>query len=455
MQFVKTSDLKPGMRLAKPIYNKMGVLLYERDTKLTIQGINSIENFGLIGIFILEPAEPLPPLSKEDLEFEQFQTIYMFKLKENMDHLEKEEAPASLPSLVADIYSHYGVIDHKLNFVQTLRSSADFTYKHAISVAILCALISNELHIPREDQAALITAALLYDFGYLYVPQSVLDKGDDLTDSDKDFIQMNLERGYEAIRPRYEECDLPKASLEIIQQIIFSRSKTLKIKKPTDHLGILVDILKVADKFDRLTAMNINHPPVSEVSATTYLMQNCHMYSLKIIAALAQCIHILPTGACVDLSDGEKALVLQENPDDFRHPMVLKFNNNMIYDLSDPIIGDSLHVTDIMKTMDNRIAIDEETLKHFVADQYIKETADKFRCAKIESARIRQQMKAQEEMESLLDSASILPDLILPEDDKTNDANTDTNTDAATKSDAPDVSLEHVIKKPKKRVKLV
>ena len=59
MQFVKTADLKPGMRLAKPIYNKMGVLLYERDTLLTMQGINSIENFGLIGIFILEPAEPV------------------------------------------------------------------------------------------------------------------------------------------------------------------------------------------------------------------------------------------------------------------------------------------------------------------------------------------------------------------------------------------------------------
>lgn len=81
MQFVKTSDLKPGMRLAKPIYNKMGVLLYERDTKLTIQGINSIENFGLIGIFILEPAEPLPPLSKEDLEFEQFQNHLYVQVK--------------------------------------------------------------------------------------------------------------------------------------------------------------------------------------------------------------------------------------------------------------------------------------------------------------------------------------------------------------------------------------
>ena len=78
MQFVKTADLKPGMRLAKPIYNKMGVLLYERDTLLTMQGINSIENFGLIGIFILEPAEPVPPLSREDLEFEQFQTCLLY-----------------------------------------------------------------------------------------------------------------------------------------------------------------------------------------------------------------------------------------------------------------------------------------------------------------------------------------------------------------------------------------
>ncbi len=50
MKFVKTEDLKPGMRLAKPVFNKNGVLLYDRDTKLTGQGVNSIYNFGLIGL---------------------------------------------------------------------------------------------------------------------------------------------------------------------------------------------------------------------------------------------------------------------------------------------------------------------------------------------------------------------------------------------------------------------
>lgn len=410
MQFVKTADLKPGMRLAKPIYNKMGVLLYERDTKLTIQGINSIENFGLIGIFILEPAEPLPPLSREDLEFEQFQTIYMFKLKDNMDKLQENLVPDTLLSLVNDIQTHYGILDHKLNFTQTLRSSADFVYKHSISVAILSAMISNEMRLPLPERTALITAALLYDFGYLYVPQAVLDKGDDLTASDKNFIQMNLERGYETIRPRYEECDLPKASLEIIQQIIFQKSQTLKIKDPTETIKLLYDILKVADQFDRLTAMNINNPPVSEVAAMTFLKKRSRTYNPRVIAALAECIHILPTGACVDLSDGEKALVLVENAADFTRPMILKFSNNLIYDLSDPVIGDSLRIIDIMKTMDNRIAIDEETLKHFVTDKYIQETADRFRKRKLAIAQRKQQETQQKAMDSLLEGASILVD---------------------------------------------
>lgn len=409
MQFIKTADLKPGMRLAKPIYNKIGVLLYERDTKLTQQGISSIEHFGLIGIFILEPAEPVPPISEEDLKFEQLQTIYLFKLKENMDKLLTQLTPDTLTALTDNIQLHFGGLNHKINFTQTLRSSADFVYKHSISTAILCAMIANRLQISKEASDALITSALLHDFGYLYVPQSVLDKGEALSDTDMGFIQMNLERGYEAIRPCYDDtCDLPKLSLDIIQQIIFQNSRTFKIKPPAEHVQLLCDILKTADRFDRLTAMNINHPPLSEIAAMNILYKDRPAYNRHVINALADCIHILPTGACVDLSSGEKALVLEENTADFMHPMILKFSNNKLYDLSIPSIGRSLRVLDIMKTMDNRIAIDEETLKHFVADKHIRETADRFRRRKLEAAQRRQFTERQEHMNSMLDETPLL-----------------------------------------------
>ena len=33
MLFVESEDIKPGMRLAKPVYNRNGVLLFDRSTK--------------------------------------------------------------------------------------------------------------------------------------------------------------------------------------------------------------------------------------------------------------------------------------------------------------------------------------------------------------------------------------------------------------------------------------
>ena len=91
MQFVKTEELRPGMRLAKPIFNKTGVLLYERNSKLTTPAINSIRNFQLIGVYVLEPAEPLLVLSREDLEIEQAQTVYTFKMRDIFENIYRRE----------------------------------------------------------------------------------------------------------------------------------------------------------------------------------------------------------------------------------------------------------------------------------------------------------------------------------------------------------------------------
>ena len=94
MKFYKPEQLKAGMRLAKQIYNKQGVLLYERGLVLTEQIIASVQKFGLLGVMILEPAEPLPPFSAEEQEFEQLQTTYMFRLRDSLIAISKGQQPA-------------------------------------------------------------------------------------------------------------------------------------------------------------------------------------------------------------------------------------------------------------------------------------------------------------------------------------------------------------------------
>lgn len=379
MKFVKTDDLKPGMRLAKPIYNKNGVLLYDRNSLLSAPGIASVKNFGLFGIYILEPAEPVPPFSQEDLEFEQRQTIYMFKVREIFNQINQKGDIDNLPNLIKDIMRSYGSLDHRVNFNQNLRSADDFTYKHAISTAILIALMTPHLNLAALNQDALICAALLYGFGYEFAPKSVLDKGQDLTAGDKDMIQQSLEKGLIYLGTyRNEFAFFPKA-LRVMEYYIHSYYSNKPVNNTDPEVQTMASILHVATTFDRSTSMSLGHEPESEIMAMKFMLDAPDQYSRPVVTALAKCIHICPTGASVDLSTGDKGIVLEENPEDFMYPLVLRLSDNQIYDLSRAAVRKDIEIIDIMKTMDNRVVIDENTLKLFVADERIKATADKFR----------------------------------------------------------------------------
>ena len=380
MKFVRTDHLKAGMRLAKPIYNKNGVLLYDRNSVLTEPGIISARNFGLVGVYVLEPAEPVPPLSREDLEFEQLQTVYIFQLRECLDLIAKRKRIEPLPKLLNNIIQHYGALDHRVNFNQNLRSSEDFMYKHAISTAILVSMISSRLHYDHQQQITLAAAALLYDIGYSHVPKNILDKeSDTLSTSDREVLQHSLERGIEPLGMYRSDFDFFPRALALMQAYVYADYPEKLAIMPDEELQGMVKILRVADQFDQMTAMNIGHEPVSEISAMKLLSADATRYDKQIVATLAECIHIVPQAAHIDLSTGDKGTVLVENATNYMRPVILRLGDNKIYDLSSEADFRKIQILDIMKTMDNRISVDEETLKQFVPDEKLKELTAHFR----------------------------------------------------------------------------
>ena len=387
MQFIRSAELRPGLRIAKPIYNKDGVLLYERNSRLTIPAINSIRNFELIGIYILEPAEPVPPFTKEDLEFEQAQTVYLFKLKDLFERVYKRQPLNNLENLVEDIIKRYGNLTHRVNFNQNLRSAHDFMYKHATSTAILSAMIGQHIDMPEEDYKSLITAALLYGFGYRFLSKTVMDKDEEFTEFDNKSKQGSLEKGVSYLNVSTDPISyLPKA-LRVIEHYILSSNPDRKPAVPSDDILLLTEVLKVAVEFDLMTGMIMGHKPESEIIAMNSLRERTNEFNKTIVNILAQCIHIVPTGASVDLNNGEKAVVLVENHKNYMQPVILRLRDNNIYDLSDPIVNRRIQIVDLMKTMDNRIEIDVNTIKLFKADKRIKEITKRYREQKANNTR--------------------------------------------------------------------
>ncbi len=383
MQFIRSEELRPGLRIAKPIYNKDGVLLYERNSRLTPPAIKSIRNFDLIGIYILEPAEPVPPFTKEDLEFEQAQTVYLFKLRDIFEKIYKRQPLDKLEPLVEDIVKRYGSLSHRVNFNQNLRSAHDFMYKHATSTAILVAMIAQHIDISEEDYNSLITAALLYGFGYRFLAKKVIDKAEEFTEYDYKSTQSALEKGLSYLTMSTDPISfLPKA-IHVMEYYILSSNPDRKIEHPAEDILLLAEVLKVAIEFDMLTGMMMGHKPQSEIMAMKHLKEHNTEYNETIVDILAQCIHIIPRGASVDLSTKDKAIVLVENPENYMEPVILRLFDNQIYDLSDPNVNQRFQIVDIMKTMDNRVEIDENTIKQFKADKRIIEITNRFRRKKV------------------------------------------------------------------------
>lgn len=382
MLFVESQDIKPGMRLAKPVYNRNGVLLFDRNTKLTIQNIVNLTNFGLIGIFILEPAEPLPPISREEQEFDQLQTFYMFRLRDNLVNISKGKMPEDLPSLAKDVVQHFGTLDHKVHFTQTIRSNSDFVYKHSVGVAIISSMIGHAMGLRENTLLSLAMAAFLYDFGFLYVPAEIMKKGEDISELETSTITKYREKAFALLHADTNPYNIPPDSLAIVTQMIKAgRAEGDQVDRSKWLTG--TSILTVADKFDRMTAMSLSRKPNSEISAIRYLIDHPESYPKNVVSALAQSIHIMPVGCCVDLSNGDKGLVLEANEGDFNHPVVLSFTYNTVLDLKDPK-NKHIKIADVMHTMDNRVKMDDETLKQFTTDENSSKMIRKYEFKKLE-----------------------------------------------------------------------
>ena len=360
MLFVKRDELKKGMRLARPIYNKDGVLLYERNSKLTAQGIESIKNFGLIGIFVLEPAEPVPPMTQADIDFERFQTMNVFSIQEEMERIIQTRRLNKMPTIAANIIKNYGHLDKKINFVQNLRSKEDYIYKHSLNVAILCAMMTHVLNMRVDEQLETVQSAIIHDIGKLTVPKSILDK-DILTEEEQEAVRASELQGFNLI-------DIVFSSSPNIKRICSQTHKALESLRTNEDISSMkmvngAKVLAVAEAFDTMTAMQVEKAPESEVAALKHLLDNPQVYESNIVASLIRSINILAPGVSVELNTGQKALVLAANEQNILEPMILMFGDNSIVDLSDRDMFGDLEIQDIMKTMDNRHVMDTELLK--------------------------------------------------------------------------------------------
>jgi hypothetical protein len=361
MRYVKTPDIEIGSRFAKPIYNRDGVLLFNSGVKIDASMIARLRELNLYGTYVLDPAEPVPPITDEELEFERFQWTETYVVEEILQDTINDRAPQKLEGLVDLIYSRFGRTRTKMNFNQCLRGENDFVYKHSLNVAVLVTLLSKRMHFDPKEMRYLIEAALYHDIGKLFVPSQILQKDGPLTPEELDETYSGLIKGFQLFNENYY---YPSGMRRYMLQL--SRDLTNRLPKYPNYEQTLLlgtKIIQVADLYDTLTAVRSYKLPMSAFSAMKVLRGEPERYDTKVLDELEECIDILPAGSYVMLSNDEQGIVVQENPKDILRPVVLGLMSNTIYDLELRSVYKEIQIVDTVFTPDNRQHIEIDLSK--------------------------------------------------------------------------------------------
>ena len=339
-------------------------MLYERNSKLSSQGIVSIMNFGLIGVYILEAAEPVPPMTEDDIEFERFQAMSVFAIKDIMDAICKRKEPKEMYQFANKVLKNYGSLHRKINFIQSIRSKEDYVYKHTLNTAILCAMMTYKLKMEFKYQLDVVVAALLHDIGTLLIPLQLRHKNRAEL-SEEDLAKVNTYH-VAALQMFSQNRDLDFDIVRIVTDIIKQlHPEIVKAGEVPEVLPLGAEVLKVAYVYDMMTAMNFDEEPHSEIVAIRHLMSDEVEYNPDVVDALLSSINILSPGVCVEMTNGDRGLVIAVNNNNVLEPFVLSFRDNKVHNLGDSREAKEMQIKDIMKTMDNRHVVDNDMLAQY------------------------------------------------------------------------------------------
>lgn len=294
------------------------------------------------------------------MQFERFQTMEVFRLRDELNTIMMNKEPMQLMQATDDLLKQFGNLYHKINFNQNLRSPEDYVYKHALNVAILAALISHRAGLGVMEQNEVVVAAFLHDLGKLNLKPELRGKTENLTEEERGQVARAVILGIDKIANGYK---MPAGVKKILMHLC--QVQYLPENAPKD-ISDIVKILVVANAYDEYTAMQIGKDPHTEVDAVRMLKSRPDLYDAAMVEHLINSIKILYPGVCVELTNHEKGLVLGENDKDILRPVVLGFERNELYNLALDEVFERVQIKNIMKTMDNRIKIDPQRLEEYM-----------------------------------------------------------------------------------------
>ena len=197
----------------------------------------------------------------------------------------------------------------------------DFTIHHSINVSLLATRAAALVITDQEDLNKISAAALLHDIGKSRVPHYILDKPGRLSQEEAERLRLHPLLGAEILLglPHVDPLSVTVAFGHHLRHHRLSLKDPCRWFKP----NWVTELVSVIDTYETLTAVRPYKRGLSSELTFRTMLEMSTMKDLRpLIKLLYESLGPYPVGTLVELTSGERAVVLEMNRENSLQPKV-------------------------------------------------------------------------------------------------------------------------------------
>lgn len=342
MKSFPVSGLEPDYYFTKTAYLDDRYILLTPDTPVTTKLINRLKRWRIAQIFsngaLVDAPTASQPTAAEGTSLSIDQDIQEQKL-----FAEAQAFYNDLAGFVERMFTNFvtknelverpisDIIKRTIDMVKSHRRhilrlpdlqapGKNYIVNHSAKTAILAVSVGSVLHLPPFKLIELGTSALLHEIGMIRLPPNVYMSDNQLTEQEKKAITAHTVLGFRILRQFSFPMSVSLAVLECRENV----DGTGYPRKLTgDKLSVYGKIIMVSGSYAALTSPRPFRAAVDGHAALLdMLKRKDQMYDDTVLRALIACVAIYPLGTCVELRNGSKGIVIDNDPSKPKNPTV-------------------------------------------------------------------------------------------------------------------------------------
>lgn len=353
-KYMRTRQLKPGMKLDHPVVDRLGRNLVARGAALDDYMIDSMLKLGIMSVYVQEivddeTTEKLEISPEAEKNIEKLRTDDRAKvtlsasIRERVstgiqfiyNNTESDEMTAATESIADDLMASINSNDAIAIDISALKTSDEYTFKHSVDVATISMIVAKQQGLSPSEIREIGVCGLLHDIGKTKIPNEILNKPGRLDDNEFAIMKQHSVYGYNMVKDRPEFG--PGICLGVLQHHEKINGHGYPLGATANKICPYARILSVADIYDALVTERPYKKAYSQRDAVEMIMSMTMELDIQAMKSFLESMILYPVDSIVELSNGEKARVVKNVPHYILRPTVVGLTSGKVYNLGEDL----------------------------------------------------------------------------------------------------------------------